>query len=73
MFSTRLLLNRFAMFQKFLNDAKSYYEAGLEKVDFKNQSEAARVNINQWVETKTQGEIQYKPILNLKLILHSYK
>ncbi|XDV39599.1 hypothetical protein PO909_008816 [Leuciscus waleckii] len=44
--------------EKFLNDAKSYYEAGLEKVDFNNQSEAARVNINQWVETKTQEKIK---------------
>ncbi|XDV39595.1 hypothetical protein PO909_008813 [Leuciscus waleckii] len=44
--------------EKFLDDAKSYYEAGLEKVDFMNQSEAARVNINQWVETKTQEKIK---------------
>ncbi|KAK7146736.1 hypothetical protein R3I94_009544 [Phoxinus phoxinus] len=44
--------------EKFLNDAKSYYEAGLEKVDFKNKSEAARVNINKWVETKTQDKIK---------------
>ncbi|CAM4696685.1 unnamed protein product [Leuciscus chuanchicus] len=44
--------------EKFLNDAKSYYEAGLEKVDFKNQSEAARVNINKWVEKKTQEKIK---------------
>ncbi|XP_077077723.1 leukocyte elastase inhibitor-like isoform X3 [Siphateles boraxobius] len=44
--------------EKFLNDAKSYYEAGLEKVDFKNESEAARVNINKWVEEKTQERIK---------------
>ncbi|KAK7146733.1 hypothetical protein R3I94_009541 [Phoxinus phoxinus] len=44
--------------EKFLKDAKSYYEAGLEKVDFKNKSEAARVNINKWVETKTQEKIK---------------
>ncbi|XP_056099249.1 leukocyte elastase inhibitor-like isoform X1 [Rhinichthys klamathensis goyatoka] len=44
--------------EKFLNDAKSYYEAGLEKVDFMNKSEAARVNINKWVETKTQEKIK---------------
>ncbi|XP_056099251.1 leukocyte elastase inhibitor-like isoform X3 [Rhinichthys klamathensis goyatoka] len=44
--------------EKFLNDAKSYYEAGLEKVDFKNNSEATRVNINKWVETKTQEKIK---------------
>ncbi|XP_067303942.1 leukocyte elastase inhibitor-like [Pseudorasbora parva] len=44
--------------EKFLNDAKIYYEAGLEKVDFKNKSEAARVNINKWVEKKTQEKIK---------------
>lgn len=44
--------------EKFLNDAKSYYEAGLEKVDFKDKSEIARVNINKWVETKTQEKIK---------------
>ncbi|CAM4696669.1 unnamed protein product [Leuciscus chuanchicus] len=43
--------------EKFLSDAKSYYEAGLEKVDFKNKSEAARVNINKWVEKKTQDTL----------------
>ncbi|XP_039544839.1 leukocyte elastase inhibitor-like isoform X1 [Pimephales promelas] len=44
--------------EKFLNDAKIYYEAGLEKVDFKNKPEAARVNINKWVEKKTQAKIK---------------
>ncbi|XP_067303937.1 leukocyte elastase inhibitor-like [Pseudorasbora parva] len=44
--------------EKFLNDVKIYYEAGLEKVDFKNKSEAARVNINKWVEKKTQEKIK---------------
>ncbi|XP_043117309.1 leukocyte elastase inhibitor-like [Puntigrus tetrazona] len=44
--------------EKFLNDAKRYYEAGLEKVDFKKKSEAARVDINKWVEKKTQGKIK---------------
>ncbi|XP_039544843.1 leukocyte elastase inhibitor-like isoform X4 [Pimephales promelas] len=44
--------------EKFLNDAKSYYEAGLEKVDFIGKPEAARVNINKWVEKKTQEKIK---------------
>lgn len=44
--------------EKFLSDAKRYYEAGLEKVDFKNKSEAARVNINTWVEKNTQEKIK---------------
>ncbi|XP_048008527.1 leukocyte elastase inhibitor-like [Megalobrama amblycephala] len=44
--------------EKFLNDAKRYYEAGLEKVDFKTKSEAACVTINKWVEKKTQEKIK---------------
>ncbi|XP_052473835.1 leukocyte elastase inhibitor [Carassius gibelio] len=44
--------------EKFLNDIKNYYEAKLEEVDFKMKSEAARVDINKWVEEKTQGKIK---------------
>ncbi|KAF4102733.1 leukocyte elastase inhibitor-like isoform X1 [Onychostoma macrolepis] len=44
--------------EKFLNDAKRYYEAKLEKADVKMKSEAARVDINKWVERKTQGKIK---------------
>uniref|UniRef100_A0A8C1IQJ3 Serpin domain-containing protein n=1 Tax=Cyprinus carpio TaxID=7962 RepID=A0A8C1IQJ3_CYPCA len=46
--------------EKFLNDGKRYYEAGLEEVDFKMNSDAARVDINSWVEKNTQGEDQRK-------------
>ncbi|XP_056330711.1 LOW QUALITY PROTEIN: leukocyte elastase inhibitor-like [Danio aesculapii] len=44
--------------EKYLSDAKTYYAAGLEKVDFKNKSEASRVNINKWVEKNTQEKIK---------------
>ncbi|XP_050986649.1 leukocyte elastase inhibitor-like [Labeo rohita] len=44
--------------EKFLSDAKRYYEAKLQKVDFKTKTEAARVDINKWVEEKTQGKIK---------------
>ncbi|RXN16463.1 leukocyte elastase inhibitor-like protein [Labeo rohita] len=44
--------------EKFLNDTKKYYEAKLEKVDFKKNPEAARVSINTWVEKKTQDKIK---------------
>ncbi|XP_056330713.1 leukocyte elastase inhibitor-like [Danio aesculapii] len=44
--------------EKFLNDTKRYYEAGLEKVDLKNKPEDARVNINTWVEENTQEKIK---------------
>uniref|UniRef100_A0A8C1Q0E4 Serpin B6 n=1 Tax=Cyprinus carpio TaxID=7962 RepID=A0A8C1Q0E4_CYPCA len=51
-------LSRFALLQKFLNDTKTYYKAELEEVDFKKKSEAARVNINNWVEKNTQEKIK---------------
>ena len=44
--------------EKFLIDTKKYYEAQLEEVDFKTKPEAARVNINKWVEEKTQEKIK---------------
>ncbi|XP_051575312.1 leukocyte elastase inhibitor-like [Myxocyprinus asiaticus] len=44
--------------EKFLNDTKKYYQAGLEKVDFKKNARAARDNINNWVEKNTQGKIK---------------
>ncbi len=42
------------MLTKFLNDAKRYYEAGLEEVDFKKKSEAARVNIQMGGEKNSR-------------------
>ncbi|XP_019713053.1 leukocyte elastase inhibitor-like [Hippocampus comes] len=42
----------------FLEETRKYYQAELESVDFKNNAEAARVNINNWVEEKTQGKIK---------------
>ncbi|XP_016089915.1 leukocyte elastase inhibitor-like [Sinocyclocheilus grahami] len=44
--------------EKYLNDTKTYYKAELEEVDFKKKSEAARVNINKWVEKNTQEKIK---------------
>uniref|UniRef100_A0A3B4ZRD1 Serpin domain-containing protein n=1 Tax=Stegastes partitus TaxID=144197 RepID=A0A3B4ZRD1_9TELE len=35
-----------------------HYNAELESVDFSGNSEAARVNINSWVEERTQGKIK---------------
>nr|XP_055067485.1 leukocyte elastase inhibitor-like isoform X1 [Misgurnus anguillicaudatus] len=43
---------------KFISDSQKYYQAGLESVDFIKNSEAARVNINNWVEENTQGRIK---------------
>lgn len=42
----------------FLNLLKSDYGAGLNQVDFKGATEAARLTINQWVEQKTQDKIK---------------
>ncbi|XP_065155061.1 leukocyte elastase inhibitor-like isoform X3 [Paramisgurnus dabryanus] len=43
---------------KFISETQKYYQAGLESVDFIKNSEAARVNINNWVEENTQGKIK---------------
>ena len=42
-------------FQGFLDETRKYYQADLQSVDFKAKAEEARVEINAWVETQTQG------------------
>ncbi|XP_067223916.1 leukocyte elastase inhibitor-like isoform X2 [Chanodichthys erythropterus] len=44
--------------EKFLSDTKSLYQAELETVNFIGQADAARVNINSWVEKQTQEKIK---------------
>ncbi|XP_041665081.1 leukocyte elastase inhibitor-like isoform X1 [Cheilinus undulatus] len=44
--------------EEFLESTKKHYEAELEMVDFITGFEAARLNINNWVEGKTQGKIK---------------
>ncbi|XP_033964198.1 leukocyte elastase inhibitor-like [Pseudochaenichthys georgianus] len=44
--------------EHFLAETKKHYGADLESVDFKVSAEAARVNINKWVEDQTQGKIK---------------
>ncbi|XP_007559909.1 serpin B6-like isoform X1 [Poecilia formosa] len=44
--------------QDYLESTKKHYQAELETVDFASNAEAARVNINGWVEKQTQGKIK---------------
>ncbi|KAL3040858.1 hypothetical protein OYC64_011773 [Pagothenia borchgrevinki] len=44
--------------EHFLAETKKHYGADLESVDFKASAEAARVNINKWVEDQTQDKIK---------------
>ncbi|XP_036377494.1 leukocyte elastase inhibitor-like isoform X2 [Megalops cyprinoides] len=44
--------------EKFIEDTKKHYRAELEAVDFIANAEAARVNINTWVEKQTQDKIK---------------
>ncbi|XP_074549278.1 leukocyte elastase inhibitor-like [Halichoeres trimaculatus] len=44
--------------EDFLGSTRKYYDAELEAVDFIANFEAARANINSWVESKTQGKIK---------------
>ncbi len=43
---------------EFLNVARNDYAANIQQVDFKTEAEAARNEINRWVEDKTKGKIQ---------------
>jgi serpin B len=42
----------------YMDKLKKKYQAGFEKVDFKDETEAARVKINSWVEDKTKDKIK---------------
>ncbi|XP_076868876.1 leukocyte elastase inhibitor-like [Brachyhypopomus gauderio] len=44
--------------EKFLHDTKTYYHAELETVNFKSNAEAARIQINKWVEQQTHEKIK---------------
>ncbi len=44
--------------KEFLEQVQKYYQAGLNYVDFKRETEKARQQINKWVEEKTNGKIK---------------
>ncbi|XP_076868205.1 leukocyte elastase inhibitor-like [Brachyhypopomus gauderio] len=44
--------------EKFMHDTKTHYHAELEMVDFKSNAEAARIQINKWVEQQTHEKIK---------------
>lgn len=48
----------YTFIEKFLSDTKTLYKAELETVDFSSNADAARVNINTWVEKQTQEKIK---------------
>ena len=48
----------YTFLNSFLNLMNNDYGAGLNQVDFKGSTEAARLTINQWVEQKTANKIK---------------
>lgn len=48
----------YSLLPEFLKLNKDNYEAGLNQVDFKGATEAARHTINQWVEQRTENKIR---------------
>jgi serpin B len=48
----------YSFLDDFLSLLKTDYGAGLNQVNFKGATEAARLTINQWVEQKTQDKIK---------------
>uniref|UniRef100_A0A8C5HA82 Leukocyte elastase inhibitor n=1 Tax=Gouania willdenowi TaxID=441366 RepID=A0A8C5HA82_GOUWI len=48
----------FQFVEDFLTNTRKHYSAELQPVDFITSSETARLNINSWVESQTQGKIK---------------
>jgi serpin B len=48
----------YTFLDSFLKVTKTDYGAGFNQVDFKGETEAARLTINQWVEQKTENKIK---------------
>ncbi|XP_053570629.1 serpin B6 isoform X2 [Bombina bombina] len=48
----------FTFLEEFLGKAVKHYHADVKAVDFAGKSEDCRKEINDWVETKTEGKIQ---------------
>ncbi|XP_018420176.1 PREDICTED: serpin B8-like [Nanorana parkeri] len=48
----------FELFLSFLENTKNLYGAGMEQLDFHNDSEKSRQFINNWISQKTNGKIQ---------------
>ncbi len=44
--------------QEYTDFVAKNYDAGMNKLDFENETEAARLTINKWVEEKTQDKIK---------------
>ncbi len=50
--------NDYSFLKDFLDLTNKHYKASLIRVDFKNNSEQARIQINEWVEQKTNNKIK---------------
>jgi serpin B len=50
--------NDYKFLPEYLSVVKTNYDGNLEQVDFKTQAEAARKEINAWVESKTKDKIK---------------
>ncbi len=48
----------YSFLDEFLDTLAENYDAGLRIVDFVNETEEARVTINEWVEEQTEGRIE---------------
>ncbi len=48
----------FNFLSEYLELVETYFDAELKEVDFKNQTDKSRMQINRWVEEKTNNKIQ---------------
>ena len=49
--------NRVVLSQSFKDSCRKFYEAELEELDFKGDTEQSRQHINTWVAKKTEGKL----------------
>ncbi|KAF6089318.1 serpin family B member 13 [Phyllostomus discolor] len=49
---------KFSFLQEYMDNAKKFYLAGVEAVDFENAAEESRKVINSWVESQTKEKIK---------------
>uniref|UniRef100_A0A670ZCK3 Serpin B6 n=1 Tax=Pseudonaja textilis TaxID=8673 RepID=A0A670ZCK3_PSETE len=57
-FITASVVEMSLFLKSFIESTEKFYNAGLEKLNFKQASEDSRRHINAWVEEKTSGKIQ---------------
>lgn len=63
------------IFQKYLEDVKTYFGAEPQSVNFIGASDQIRKEINSWVEKQTEGKLsaRWSPVYFWKVLLYHFE